>query len=666
MALDIRLTLRDYSHTLQAYIVELIKVICKKAGENTTAVMPGYTHLQRAQPITFGHALMAYASMLLRDLQRFEDATARMDAQCPLGSGALAGTTYPLDRQFTAEKLGFAAPCANSLDGVSDRDFCIELANAISICMMHLSRLSEEIILWCSWEFKFIELDDAFTTGSSIMPQKKNPDVTELIRGKTGRVYGDLNTLLVMMKGIPLAYNKDMQEDKEAIFDAVDTLELCLKTVTPMLDTMKTLPANMRRAAAKGFINATDCADYLTKKGMPFRDAYKLTGCMVSDCIAKDKTLEELTLDEFKGYSALFENDIYDAIDLVKCCEGPHQLRWPQRSQREEPDRTGKRTAGCVGGKERMSVKVFIDGSSGTTGLRIADRLAQRPEIELLSISAEGRKDVNERAKVINSADLAFLCLPDAASKEVMPLLRPDVKVLDTSTAFRTDAAWDYGFPELAGQKEKIKNSCRVAVPGCYASGFISIARPLVELGLAPADYPFSCTGISGYSGGGKKMIAEYESADRPAHSKLDAPKSYGLGLAHKHLPEMQKISGLAHTPMFVPVVCDYYCGMQVLVPLDLTLAGSTAEQVAEGIAAYYKDAATVKVHALNEALPENGLYSNAMAGTDRMELYMTVNAAGDQMMLVSLFDNLGKGSSGAAVQCMNLMLGLEETEGLE
>ena len=299
-----------------------------------------------------------------------------------------------------------------------------------------------------------------------------------------------------------------------------------------------------------------------------------------------------------------------------------------------------------------MSVKVFIDGSSGTTGLRIADRLAARPEIELLSISAEGRKDVNERAKVINSADLAFLCLPDAASKEVMPLLRPDVKVLDTSTAFRTDAAWDYGFPELAGQKEKIKNSCRVAVPGCYASGLISIARPLVELGLVPAEYPFSCT--------------EYESADRPAHSKLDAPKSYGLGLAHKHLPEMQKISGLAHTPMFVPVVCDYYCGMQVLVPLDLTLAGTTAEQVAAGIAGYYKDAATVKVHGLNETLPENGLYSNAMAGTDRMELYLTVNAAGDQMMLVSVFDNLGKGSSGAAVQCMNLMLGLEETKGLE
>ena len=313
-----------------------------------------------------------------------------------------------------------------------------------------------------------------------------------------------------------------------------------------------------------------------------------------------------------------------------------------------------------------MSVKVFIDGSSGTTGLRIADRLAARPEIQLLSISAQGRKDVTERAKVINSADLAFLCLPDAASKEVVPLLRPDVKVLDTSTAFRTDAAWDYGFPELKGQKEKIRNSYRVAVPGCYASGFISIARPLVELGLAPADYPFSCTGISGYSGGGKKMIADYESEQRPAQGKLDAPKSYGLGLGHKHLPEMKAVSGLAHTPMFVPVVCDYYSGMQVLVPLDLKLAGTTAPAVAEGLAAYYKDAATVKVHALNEALPENGLYSNAMAGTDRMELYLNVNAAGDQMMLVSLFDNLGKGSSGAAVQCMNLMLGLEETKGLE
>ena len=322
VALDIRLNLRAASEHIQGQVKELINVLCDQAEKGAGYVMPGYTHLQRAQPVTFGHQLMAYAWMLLRDLGRLQDATKRMDAECPLGSGALAGTTYPLDRFYTAEQLGFAAPCGNSIDGVSDRDFCIELCSAMATCMMHLSRLSEEIILWCSWEFKFIELDDAFTTGSSIMPQKKNPDVTELIRGKTGRVYGDLNTLLVMMKGLPLAYNKDMQEDKEAIFDAVDTLELCLKTITPMLDTMKTLPANMRRAAAKGFINATDCADYLTKKGMPFRDAYKLTGCMVSDCIAADKTLEELTLTQFQSYSPLFEADIYDAIDLVHCCEG--------------------------------------------------------------------------------------------------------------------------------------------------------------------------------------------------------------------------------------------------------------------------------------------------------------------------------------------------------
>ena len=319
VALDIRLTLRDYSKTLQAYIVELVRVLCKKAAENTAAVMPGYTHLQRAQPITFGHALMAYASMLLRDLDRFADATARMDSQCPLGSGALAGTTYPLDRDFTAEKLGFAAPCANSLDGVSDRDFCIELASAISICMMHLSRLSEEIILWCSWEFKFIELDDAFTTGSSIMPQKKNPDVTELIRGKTGRVYGDLMSLLTAMKGLPLAYNKDMQEDKEPVFDAVDTVEMCLPVFVAMLDTMTVRTDNMRKAAGHGFINATDCADYLTKKGMPFRDAYTVTGHLVAQCTARGKTLEELTLEELKAVSELFEADVYDALNLENC-----------------------------------------------------------------------------------------------------------------------------------------------------------------------------------------------------------------------------------------------------------------------------------------------------------------------------------------------------------
>ncbi|MGN0976302.1 MAG: argininosuccinate lyase [Gemmiger sp.] len=332
VALDIRLNLREASESLQAQLKELIGVLCTQAEQCAGYVMPGYTHLQRAQPVTFGHQLMAYAWMLLRDLGRFQDATRRMNAECPLGSGALAGTTYPLDRFYTAAELGFDAPCANSIDGVSDRDFCIELAAAVSTCMMHLSRLSEEIILWCSWEFKFIELDDAFTTGSSIMPQKKNPDVTELIRGKTGRVYGDLNTLLVMMKGIPLAYDKDMQEDKEAIFDAVDTLALCLKTVTPMLATMTPLPENMRRAAARGFINATDCADYLTKKGVPFRDAYKCTGSMVAWCIAHDKTLEELTPDEFRSFSPVFGEDVYDAIDLTACCEGRTSYGGPTKA----------------------------------------------------------------------------------------------------------------------------------------------------------------------------------------------------------------------------------------------------------------------------------------------------------------------------------------------
>ena len=314
-----------------------------------------------------------------------------------------------------------------------------------------------------------------------------------------------------------------------------------------------------------------------------------------------------------------------------------------------------------------MKVKVFIDGSSGTTGLRIADRLAARPEIELLSISAEGRKDVHERAKVINSADLAFLCLPDAASKEVMPLLRPDVKVLDTSTAFRTDAAWDYGFPELKGQKAKIQNSYRVAVPGCYASGFISIARPLVELGLVPQSYPFSCTGISGYSGGGKKMIAEYESADRPAHSKLDAPKSYGLGLAHKHLPEMQKISGLEKKPMFTPIVDDYYNGMVVCVPIQAAISGFSLEpeRVQEMLERHYAGSNFVHVQPLKTPaeMTATKLSCNDLRDTNQMEIFVFGDA--EQILLCSRLDNLGKGASGAAVQCMNIMLGLDETVGL-
>ena len=306
---------------IRALVRKLCKTLVNVAEQHTETVMPGYTHLQRAQPVTFAHHLLAYVQMLLRDLGRLDDTEKRMNV-CPLGSGALAGTTYHINREQTAELLGFDAPMANSLDGVSDRDYCIELANAISLIMMHLSRFSEEVILWCSWEFKFIELDDAFATGSSIMPQKKNPDITELIRGKTARVYGDLQTLLVMMKGTPLAYNKDMQEDKEAIFDAVDTVKLCLETFIPMIATMTVRKDNMRAAAAKGFINATDCADYLVKKGMPFRDAYKISGTLVAKCIRENLTLETLPLEAYQEMTPLFTEDIYDAISLETCVKG--------------------------------------------------------------------------------------------------------------------------------------------------------------------------------------------------------------------------------------------------------------------------------------------------------------------------------------------------------
>ena len=318
VALDIRMYLKDEVNEIIPMIRELIGVLCDIAEKNLDTIMPGYTHLQRAQPITFAHHIMAYAQMLIRDIGRFEDTYKRMD-RMPLGSGALATTTYPINRQQVCGLLGFEDITMNSLDGVSDRDFCVELCSAISILMMHLSRFSEEIILWSSWEFKFIELDDAYATGSSIMPQKKNPDVTELIRGKTGRVYGDLNTLLVMLKGTPLAYNKDMQEDKEAIFDAIDTVKLCLTTFIPMLSTMELYKENMRNAAARGFINATDCADYLVKKGLPFRDAYKITGTLVAYCIKNQTVLENLTIDEFRELSPVFDDDVYEAIKLETC-----------------------------------------------------------------------------------------------------------------------------------------------------------------------------------------------------------------------------------------------------------------------------------------------------------------------------------------------------------
>ena len=320
VALDIRMYLRDEIDEITALTKALIAAITAKAEEYYDAIMPGYTHLQRAQPITFGYHLMAYAMMLLRDVDRLCDARRRMNLS-PIGCCALAGTTYETDRRFEAEKLSFDGICLNSLDGVSDRDFCVELMSAIATLMMHLSRFSEEIILWSSWEFKFVELSDAYTTGSSIMPQKKNPDMAELVRGKTGRVYGDLMALLTTLKGLPLAYNKDMQEDKEAVFDACDTVKMCLKVFSGMVQTLKANTANMKRAAQKGFINATDLADYLVKKGMPFRTAYKISGQLVALCIQNNTVLEELPLNTYLTYSDLFDQDLYEHIDLIACVE---------------------------------------------------------------------------------------------------------------------------------------------------------------------------------------------------------------------------------------------------------------------------------------------------------------------------------------------------------
>lgn len=328
VALDIRMYLKDETESIIELIKQLIKELCNKAEKNLETVMPGYTHLQRAQPITYAHHLMAYAEMLLRDISRLEDCYKRINIM-PLGSCALAGTTYNTDRNYIKELLGFDEITQNSLDGVSDRDFSIEFLSCMSIIMMHLSRFSEEIVMWCSWEFKFVELDDAFSTGSSIMPQKKNPDITELIRGKTGRVYGDLITMLTVMKGLPLAYNKDMQEDKQALFDSIDTVKICIRTLIPMIETMKVLKENMKKAAQKGFINATDCADYLAKKGLPFREAYKITGQIVGMCVEKNKTLDELELDEFKEVCDLFEKDIYEQIDLINCVKSRKTIGGP-------------------------------------------------------------------------------------------------------------------------------------------------------------------------------------------------------------------------------------------------------------------------------------------------------------------------------------------------
>ena len=318
VALDIRMYLRDEIDEITTLLKSLVGVLCDKAEQHKASIMSGYTHLQRAQPITFGHHLMAYCMMFLRDIDRLYDCRKRMNMS-PIGCCALAGTTYNTNRRFEAEKLDFDGVCMNSLDGVSDRDFCVELMSDISTVMMHLSRFSEEIILWSSWEFKFIELSRNYTTGSSIMPQKRNPDMAVLVRGKTGRVYGDLLGLLTTLKGLPLAYNKDMQEDKEGVFDACDTVKMCLKVFTPMVETMTVLTDNMKKAAGEGFINATDLADYLVKKGMPFRTAYKISGQLVALCMSKKTVLEDLPLEEYKKFSDLFDNDLYDAVNLENC-----------------------------------------------------------------------------------------------------------------------------------------------------------------------------------------------------------------------------------------------------------------------------------------------------------------------------------------------------------
>jgi len=335
VAVDTRLYVKEEIPAIIGCVLELERVLVKKAKANLDTVMPGYTHMQRAQPTTFAHYMMAYANMFKRDVTRLEDCRTRLD-ECPLGAGALAASTYPVDRFQTANTLGFQKPTDNSMDSVSDRDYAIELLSALSILMMHLSRFAEEIILWCSWEFKFVDLDDAYSTGSSIMPQKKNPDVAELVRGKTGRVYGALITLLTMMKGLPLAYNKDMQEDKEALFDAIDTVEMCLPVFAAMVDTLTVRPRDMAKAAAGGFINATDCADYLTRKGLPFREAYMIVGRLVNQCVRSGDTLDTMTLKDFRAISSLFDEDVYQALALHTCVNERKVYGGPARESVEK------------------------------------------------------------------------------------------------------------------------------------------------------------------------------------------------------------------------------------------------------------------------------------------------------------------------------------------
>lgn len=342
VALDIRMYLKDEMVDITGMLVSLESTLIGIAENSLDTILPGYTHLQRAQPITLAHHMMAYFQMFKRDIERLKDCYKRTNVM-PLGSGALAGTTYPLDRFMVAGELGFESITENSLDGVSDRDFAVELASCLSIVMMHLSRFSEELILWSSHEFGFVEMDDAYSTGSSIMPQKKNPDVAELVRGKTGRVYGSLMALLSVMKSLPLAYNKDMQEDKEAIFDAVDTVKMCLPVFTKMVATMKVRKSNMYKAAQGGFTNATDIADYLVKKGIPFRSAHEIIGKMVLYCIESNKSIDQLTMDEFKGFSEKIAEDVYEEISLEKCVSGRNLPGGPAKESVVSSIESGKK-----------------------------------------------------------------------------------------------------------------------------------------------------------------------------------------------------------------------------------------------------------------------------------------------------------------------------------
>lgn len=328
IALDMRLYVKKEIKEIQKLLISFLNTLCENAMEHTETIMPGFTHMQHAQPISLAHWMMAYANMLKRDYIRLDN-TCELMNECPLGSGALATTTYPIDREYTSELLNFRKPMDNSLDGVSDRDYCIELASDLSILMMHLSRMSEEIIQWSTIEFHFLELDDAYSTGSSIMPQKKNPDICELIRGKSGRVYGSLISLLTALKSLPLAYNKDLQEDKEAIFNAIDTVKQCLEIIDPMFDSLTFIKENMEKSASKGFINATDCADYLVKKGLPFRDAYYVTGKLVAYCSDNSKTLNDCTIEEFRKFHELFDTDVYSFIDLNYCLHQRKALGGP-------------------------------------------------------------------------------------------------------------------------------------------------------------------------------------------------------------------------------------------------------------------------------------------------------------------------------------------------